>query len=239
MRDPRRLTISKTAPAGSGSAPYAVQTGAYTLTTPLNNFGLIASNDPSGAVGFRWDATPVAVDLGEIAAGGSTTLSYDTSVTSFIRNPGFLGDQAPIAYSGFGDPIGANAGSHGIHDPNFPLLQYDVLPTYDEMTNELTSGQFPGLYPGRISGHRHHPDLVFADHSAPDPPDSAVVLVAGRSRAGVLGADVCRHRPDRRDVAVADAAPGSLELGVTEPTATVPMPLAGGARRNRGVRRLG
>ena len=133
---------------GVCSAPYAVQTGAFTLSTPLNNFGLIASNDPNGAVGYRWDATPVAVGLGEIAAGGSTTLSYETSVTSFIRNPGFIGDQAPIAYSGFGDPIGADAGSHGIHDPNFPLLQYDLLPTYDETTNELTSGQFLGYTRG-------------------------------------------------------------------------------------------
>ncbi len=128
--------------------PYAVQTGAYTLSTPLNNFGLIASNDPNGAVGFRWDATPVAVDLGTIAAGDSTTLSYVTSVTASIRNPGFFNDQAPIAYVGFGDPIGSRGGAGGIHDPNFPLLQYDVLPTYDQTTDQLTSGQFMGYTKG-------------------------------------------------------------------------------------------
>ena len=130
------------------SAPDAVQVGAYTLSTPLKNFGLIASNDPNGAVGFRWDATPVAVDLGTIAAGDSTTLSYVTSVTASIKNPGFFNDQAPIAYVGFGDPIGASTGSHGIHDPNFPLLQYDVLPTYDQTTDQLTSGQFMGYTKG-------------------------------------------------------------------------------------------
>jgi hypothetical protein len=128
--------------------PYGVQAGAYTLSTPLNNFGLIASNDPNGAVGFRWDATPVVVDLGTIAAGASTTLSYVTSVTASIENPGFRGDQEPIAYVGFGDPIGASTGSHGIHDPNFPLLQYAVLPTYDQTTNQLTSGQFMGYTKG-------------------------------------------------------------------------------------------
>ena len=108
-----------------------MEAGAYTLSAPLNNFGLIASNDPNGAVGFRWDATPVAVDLGTIGAGDSTTLSYVTSVTASIKNPGFFNDQAPIAYVGFGDPIGARAGAGGIPDPNFPLLQYALLPTYD------------------------------------------------------------------------------------------------------------
>jgi hypothetical protein len=125
-----------------------VQTGQYSLSTPLKNFGLIASNDPNGAVGFQWDATPVAVDLGTIAAGDSTTLSYVTSVTASIKNPGFLGDQAPIAYVGFGDPIGTRAGAGGINDPNFPLLQYALLPTYNQTTNQLTSGQFMGYTQG-------------------------------------------------------------------------------------------
>jgi hypothetical protein len=137
------------------SAPYAVQqTGITNVSTPLNNFGRINVSDPNGAVLFRWDETPVAVPLGTIAAGDSTILSYVTSVTASIQNPGFFGDQAPIAYVGFGDPIGSSGGSGSVNgagfvnDPNFPLLQYNILPTYDSTTNQLTSGQFMGYTRG-------------------------------------------------------------------------------------------
>ena len=119
------------------SAPNAVQAGAYTLSAPLNNFGLIASNDPNGAVGFQWDATPVAVDLGTIRAGDSTTLSYVTSVTASIRNPGFLNNQAPIAYVGFGDPIGTRARCGRHQRP--PIFRCSNTPSCQPMIRPRTS----------------------------------------------------------------------------------------------------
>ena len=177
------------------SAPDAVQTDAYTLSSPLNNFGLIASNDPNGAVGFQWDATPVSVGLGTIGAGDSTTLSYVTSVTASIKNPGFVNDQAPIAYVGFGDPIGRDAGGGGVNDPNFPLLQYNLLPTYNPNTNQLNSGQFTGYTKSGFPVH----DFTLTSSSSTTPPgvpepEAWALMVAGIGLTGGLARSRTRRR---------------------------------------------
>ncbi len=111
---------------GPSNTPSLTSVGPVLTTsfsTPLNNFSLIAADDPTKAIGYSWDATDISVPLGVIAAGASSTLTYLTTVTtSEFEGDQPSSDDALVAYAGFGDPIGKSAGAHGISDPAFPQL---------------------------------------------------------------------------------------------------------------------
>jgi hypothetical protein len=119
------------------SDPMAFPTGVTTVLTMssltgamLNNFGLIAADDPLKAVGYRWGATDVTASLGALAPGASNSLSYITTVTGFTYDAAGSMDQNILGYAGFGDPIGGNGGANGVNDPDFPLLNLS-LPTFN------------------------------------------------------------------------------------------------------------
>jgi hypothetical protein len=110
----------------------------------LNNFGLIAADDPNKAIGYRWDATPIVISLGDLAAGASTSLSYITTVSAEDGVKGFSSITPQLlAYAGFGDPIGQNAGALGVSDPEFALMSLG-LPTFDTDTGVLSALAFNG-----------------------------------------------------------------------------------------------
>lgn len=112
----------------------------------LANFGLIDADDPGKAVGYRWDATDIAVPLGMLAPGETRTLSYVTRVEADVLGTGLGTNVAQLlAYAGFGDPIGQHAGAGGIPDPNFPLLNL-TAPTFtsDGTNATLSVGKFAG-----------------------------------------------------------------------------------------------
>ncbi len=151
---------------------------------------MIEADDPTKAVGYSWDATNIAVPLGDIAPGGSSTLTYVTTVsTSQIEGNQIYGGYGVITYAGFGDPIGKSAGAKGISDPNFSQLELG-LPSFqvDPITGDvtLTAGTFDGAYAPALP-------LESTDLSVPEPETWALML-AGFGGVGSM----LRHRPSFR-----------------------------------------
>jgi hypothetical protein len=153
------------------------------FSTPLTNFGAISVDDPTKAVGYQWDATNISVPLGELAAGASTSLTYETSVTTDSESPGVPAfGYDLIAYAGFGDPIRKSAGTGT--DPYFPLLELDA-PTFDAATGELSAGAFQAYAPAQLP-------LDDIDLTAPAPePGTWMLMLAG---VGLVGSTLRRRR---------------------------------------------
>lgn len=75
----------------------------------LNGFDSAYDNDVAYA--FAWDSTDIDFDLNAIIGpGGSQTLHYRTSVTSWTTADCLNETTCLVAYSGFGDPIGRGGG---------------------------------------------------------------------------------------------------------------------------------
>lgn len=80
------------------------QSGLDTVSGQLINFRTAVDNGSN--IGFLWDATPISFDIGSAT---DQTLIYSTSVTSSSSVGCIDGPSVGclIAYSGFGDPVGA------------------------------------------------------------------------------------------------------------------------------------
>lgn len=116
----------------------------------LANFGRVGSDSLLRQVGYRWDATQLTLDLGALAPRESRTLTYSSTVyASSVLQPWFSNDNLLLAYAGFGDPIGSNAGSGAIEDPDFPLIDLGGF-DFDPATGEMGGGQFNGYQPGQL-----------------------------------------------------------------------------------------
>lgn len=135
----------------------------------LRNFGLIAADDPNRAVGYRWDATPIVLSLGDLAAHASSSLTYITTVSVAVGVHGY-GETTPqlMAYAGFGDPIGADGGAGGIADPEFPLIKLG-LPTFDPATGDFQAFGFRGYEPPL--------PLINVDANGPVRDDTGAILM--------------------------------------------------------------
>jgi hypothetical protein len=157
---------------------------------PLTNFGLIAADDPDKAVGYSWDATPISVPIGTIAAGSTGYVSYFTTVQTQANYAQTSADNLLVAYAGFGDPIGKTAGGGGIGDPNFPLVQLD-LPTFDPSTGALTAGMFDSYAPGGLP-------LTELDLAVPEPRGWALMIVGVGAVGYTLRRGASRLRRSRR-----------------------------------------
>ncbi len=168
-----------------------------TLTTnfssPLANFAAFPSDDPTRAIDYAWDATPVSLKLGTLAPGASTSLTYVTTVTTQTFQTGLAPVDYPlIAYAGFGDPIGKTAGATGIADPSFPLLELglpdlqvdptsgDVSVTAATFDNTYTPSQLP------ISNQNLNLDPI------PEPATWAMMLTGIGLMGGALRRRVAR-----------------------------------------------
>jgi hypothetical protein len=159
------------------SAPYmALGSVSGTATTELADFGLIAADSAEKAIGWSWDATTVSLALGTLGAGASTTLTYLTTVTVETDiNKSSVANQALIAYAGFGDPIGKEAGAGGINDPNFPLLDLSP-PTFNPVTGDATSPDFIN----------YGPDIPPNDVTVTPEPQTWALMLAGVGLAGAV-----------------------------------------------------
>ncbi len=95
------------------------------LAAALSNFRLVTPANSLSAIGYQWDLTDQLLtfptSFGKLAPGASATLSYDTTVTSWTRGLCNSIDCAPMAYSGFGDPIGKGGGATATVPGNFAL----------------------------------------------------------------------------------------------------------------------
>ena len=77
----------------------------------LRGFRMISEPDSQREFSFVWDATDLLVDFPPdtlLAPGESSTLTYETVVTSFSRAQCFevLTNACIVAYASFGDPVG-------------------------------------------------------------------------------------------------------------------------------------
>ena len=152
----------------------------------LNNFRTTLGDDYTGnasaatAVGFAWDATDISFGIG---AGQFQILTYTTSVYSQATTDCF-GSACLIAYSGFGDPVGA-AGAVDAAVGSF----------------QGRFGLFDPLGPARIRGLKFGPTTLaiptfdghvgsFQTASVPEPA-TWTMLIAG---FGLLGAALRRRR---------------------------------------------
>lgn len=112
----------------------------------LANFQRVGTDSLLRQVGYQWDTTELTLNLGWLQAQEERTLTYVTSVyaNTFLQ-PWFSNDNLLLAYAGFGDPIGGNAGGGAIEDPDFPLLRLDGL-SFDPSNGALTGPTFHNVY---------------------------------------------------------------------------------------------
>jgi archaellum component FlaF (FlaF/FlaG flagellin family) len=116
----------------------------------LNGFALITPAGSDQAVGYQWNTTEVVVPLGALAPGQSTTVTYETTVSTSTDVQNFNNcpteDVCPqlLAYSGFGDPIRKSAGTGT--DPYFPTFDLS-LPTFDPRTGVAGGMTIDGVGP--------------------------------------------------------------------------------------------
>lgn len=174
---------------GHDGAPIYLSDGLGSAGGPrglLNNFRTTLGDDYTGnasaatAVGFAWDATNISFGIG---AGQFQILTYTTSVFSQATT-GCFGSACLIAYSGFGDPVGASGAVDAFANPaNF-------------------GAQFETFGAGRLIGGIHFGPSTFAIptfdgnvgsfQTAPVPePATWSMLIAG---FGLLGAALRRRR---------------------------------------------
>jgi len=85
----------------------------------LNNFAQVTPVGSQNSLGYAWDATNIALNLGNLAAGASKTVTYVTTVNSLSKldclstsssKGAASSDTCLLAYSGFGDPVGRGGG---------------------------------------------------------------------------------------------------------------------------------
>jgi archaellum component FlaF (FlaF/FlaG flagellin family) len=140
-------SVSLNLSLGTDGVNYTV---AASAAPALNGFALITPAGSNKAVGYQWNTTQVVVPLGALAPGQSTTISYETTVTTSTDvqnlNNCPTADVCPqlLAYSGFGDPIRKSAGTGT--DPYFPTFDLS-LPTFDPTTGVVGGMTIEGVGP--------------------------------------------------------------------------------------------
>jgi hypothetical protein len=110
-----------------GQLAYSINTsGIAGLDTRLTNFTQDANS--GSAFGYSWDPTAIHINLGSVA---DQTITYRTSVFSLSNASCLNQTTCLIAYSGFGDPIGAGGGISNLQaaDLSFSLLSFGDGPT--------------------------------------------------------------------------------------------------------------
>ena len=126
----------------------------YAAPVALDGFALVTPAGSHSAVAYEWNATTIDVPLGvSLAPGDSSTLTYQTSVTTStdVLYPDHTAQA--VAFAGFGDPIGKTTGAGGIPDPYFARLVLG-LPTFDPVTGKVGLPLLPKsppslTYPGQ------------------------------------------------------------------------------------------
>jgi hypothetical protein len=172
----------------------------------LSGFSLITPAGSDEAVGYQWDTTDVSADLGPLAPGQTSTLTYVTTVTTSSDLTNFAyncagAEACPelLAYAGFGDPIRKSAGTGT--DPYFPTFELS-LPTFDPGAGVLGGPQIEAVTPSLpLSGVTPAP-FIPIPASVLDPvpePETWALMLLGTAVAGVA----LRRRAATRRVRVA------------------------------------
>lgn len=168
----------------------------------LKGFQITSPTGSDQQYGVAWDATDFSVDFGLgslLAPGESSTLRYETTVTSFTQVDCVTvpSDACLLAYSAFGDPIGRGGGT----SPSFtaflarladtPSLVREFTPAEDDL---LKFGELKFQRPVYKDGKIYFELLKDA---VPEPATWAM-MIAGFALAG----GALRRRPAIRHVRV-------------------------------------
>jgi hypothetical protein len=152
----------------------------------LNGFGLETTPGSSTQYGFNWQATNIDVafpDGTQLQPDQSATLTYQTTVQTYSRSVCFqlMTNGCLIAYSAFGDPIGAG---NGIKPGANAALLTEGLMSGDAISN-LNFQSFAFDYPTFQNGV-----LSYQLAAVPEPATWALAL----SGLGFVGAVLRRRR---------------------------------------------
>jgi hypothetical protein len=132
----------------------------------LQGFGLSPESDGTTLEGYQWGATDLLINFPSVLApGASDTLTYTTTVTSYVSDDceGADGEFCGlVAYAGFGDPIGKGGGGGNVRSD--AITPFDApsgvdgvgytaygfaLPTFRDGTFSLPPVTLP---PGTVGG---------------------------------------------------------------------------------------
>ncbi|TAJ74700.1 MAG: PEP-CTERM sorting domain-containing protein [Phenylobacterium sp.] len=148
-------------------------------TSVLNGFTSAYDNDVAYA--FAWDSTDIDFDLNAlIGPGGSQTIYYRTTVTSWTTADCLDEVTCLVAYSGFGDPIGRGGGI------SFASFAASDVSTFDVGPNTITGIVFDPVDVDRFELI----DATFSGGAVPEPA-TWISMILG---FGMLGAALRRRR---------------------------------------------